>query len=70
MARDCSILLILTRRLGRGGYSASPDDALFKLMAQDYADRNPAMKASDSFKRGITNGADWYELNGTRLSLL
>jgi carboxypeptidase D len=52
----------------QGFYSAAPDDAVFKLLSQDYADRHPTMKKPDTcgagFKDGITNGAYWYDLAG------
>ena len=54
-----------------GHYSASPDDAVMKGIAKDYADRHATMKKPDvcggdiGFPEGITNGAYWYELEGT-----
>jgi len=45
-----------------GEYSATPDDALFRMLALTYASRNRAMAASREFPDGITNGADWYVL--------
>ena len=52
----------------QGFYSAAPDDAVFKMVSQDYADRHPTMKKADTcgvgFKDGITNGAYWYDLAG------
>jgi len=53
-----------------GHYSASPDDAVMKGIAKDYADRHATMKKPDvcggdiGFPEGITNGAYWYELEG------
>ncbi|XP_037931954.1 carboxypeptidase D-like [Teleopsis dalmanni] len=48
--------------------SLTPDDRVFKLMAHTYADNHPIMRqgnnCNDSFSGGITNGANWYELNG------
>lgn len=52
----------------QGFYSAAPDDKVFRKLSQDYADRHPLMKRSDTcgvgFKDGITNGAYWYDLKG------
>jgi len=51
-----------------GLYSASPDDAVMKAISKDYADRHATMKGpcglADAFKDGITNGAEWYQVNG------
>jgi hypothetical protein len=41
-----------------------PFDRLVKSFSKQYADLNPAMRSSTEFSGGITNGADWYELNG------
>lgn len=40
-------------------YSATPDDALFRSLAQSYAMANTAMNASD-----IINGSEWYRCDG------
>jgi hypothetical protein len=57
----------------RRGYSKMPDDELLKLLAHTYADNHETMHTMDgaacgdpepSFERGITNGANWYPLNG------
>jgi subtilisin-like proprotein convertase family protein len=42
----------------------APDHAAFMSLARTYADNNPPMSASFSFPNGITNGADWYSING------
>jgi hypothetical protein len=41
-----------------------PFDKLVKDFSKQYADLNPGMRNSREFRGGITNGADWYELNG------
>ncbi|KAG7321908.1 hypothetical protein KOW79_014766 [Hemibagrus wyckioides] len=56
-----------------GVYSSSPDDALFRYLAQVYAKNHPIMKTGEpkcdgepdeTFKDGITNGAHWYDVPG------
>jgi len=47
----------------------TPDDALFRYLSMNYASKNPNMAngtacQEDNFKNGITNGAEWYELEG------
>lgn len=48
--------------------SPTPDDAMFRQLALVYAQNHPAMKTGrnceEVFPNGITNGANWYELNG------
>ncbi len=44
-------------------YSASPDDDLFIEMSLTYASLNEPMY-NGSFDRGITNGMEWYLVNG------
>ncbi|KAH8329837.1 hypothetical protein KR067_002917 [Drosophila pandora] len=48
--------------------SLTPDDKVFKQLALTYSDNHPIMRrgksCNDSFSRGITNGANWYELSG------
>jgi carboxypeptidase D len=41
-----------------------PDIALTKFVSLGYSKRNLPMYKSTSFKDGITNGYDWYEVNG------
>jgi len=43
----------------------APDDSLLKVRCRDYASLNPAMDTSSYFPGGITNGYDWYEVNGS-----
>lgn len=52
-------------------YSRSPDDDIFRQLAKAYSFAHPTMHlgnpcpASDEmFQDGITNGADWYSING------
>ncbi|MAJ45427.1 MAG: hypothetical protein CMF96_11885 [Candidatus Marinimicrobia bacterium] len=47
-----------------GYYSASPDDDMFVYLALEYSDNHPTMHESNSFNNGITNGAEWYALDG------
>ncbi len=42
-----------------------PDDALAKEISLGYARLNPPMYASTTFDSGVTNGWDWYEVDGT-----
>lgn len=47
----------------------TPDDSLFQFLSRKYASKNPIMAngsacVEDNFKNGITNGAQWYELEG------
>nr|KAG5687054.1 hypothetical protein BaRGS_002427 [Batillaria attramentaria] len=52
------------------GYdSASPDDAVFRLLAHTYANHHKTMAQGnlcplDYFPGGITNGAHWYDVPG------
>ena len=50
-------------------YSAAPDDNLLKHLAFIYSSKHSYMIngnncVSDNFKNGITNGADWYDVEG------
>ncbi|XP_062872508.1 carboxypeptidase D [Trichomycterus rosablanca] len=56
-----------------GVYSPTPDDALFRHLAEVYAKNHPIMKTGkpqcadepgETFKDGITNGALWYDVAG------
>ncbi|XP_013918052.1 PREDICTED: carboxypeptidase D [Thamnophis sirtalis] len=56
-----------------GIYSKSADDEVFKYLAKAYASNNPIMKTGtpncpgeekETFKDGITNGAQWYDVAG------
>ncbi|XP_039751750.1 carboxypeptidase D-like isoform X2 [Pararge aegeria] len=49
--------------------SQTPDDALFKHLAEVYASRHEEMHRGDvclpeKFKNGVTNGAFWYSVKG------
>lgn len=57
----------------QGRYSQTEDDGLFRYLAQVYSRNHPIMRTgqpncSDSvgntFKDGITNGAQWYDVSG------
>lgn len=45
-------------------YSAAPDDALFIQQALTYSKLNGPMWNSPYFSQGITNGVQWYQLDG------
>ncbi|XP_065663619.1 carboxypeptidase D isoform X1 [Hydra vulgaris] len=54
-------------------YSKSPDDDFFRHLALTYAQNHPIMKTgkpncpsdpTETFKDGITNGAEWYNVAG------
>ncbi|XP_026853521.2 carboxypeptidase D [Electrophorus electricus] len=56
-------------------YSASPDDAVFKMVSSAYAKENPLMSKGhpcvdvkeypdEYFQDGVTNGANWYNVPG------
>jgi len=49
---------------GAGYYSACPDDITFIDLSLTYAKNNPPMYNSPYFTNGITNGSDWYQING------
>ncbi|XP_050521239.1 carboxypeptidase D [Daktulosphaira vitifoliae] len=47
----------------------TPDDAVFQHLSSVYASKNPVMSngsacQDEHFEHGITNGAQWYELEG------
>lgn len=57
-----------------GIYSRTSDDEVFKYLAKAYASNHPIMKTGaphcpgdedETFKDGITNGAHWYDVEGT-----
>ncbi|XP_069545682.1 carboxypeptidase D [Brachyistius frenatus] len=57
----------------QGHYSQSEDDSLFRHLALVYSQNNPKMKTGqpecldsidETFKDGITNGAQWYDVTG------
>ena len=45
-------------------FSPSPDEDLFVWMSESYSQSNVPMWNSGSFYHGITNGADWYSIDG------
>ncbi len=45
-------------------YTACPDDAWYVDVCLTYSMLNPPMYNSTEFENGITNGADWYTING------
>jgi hypothetical protein len=47
-----------------GSYAISPDDDLFIWMSEQYSQHNTPMWNSTEFTHGITNGSDWYNLQG------
>ncbi len=56
-----------------GLYSQSADDGLFRYLALVYSQNHPVMKTGqpncpdamdETFKDGITNGAQWYDVPG------
>ncbi|KJE90104.1 carboxypeptidase D [Capsaspora owczarzaki ATCC 30864] len=57
-------------RFGYTGYSAAPDDNVFRRLALAWASKNPKMATTvcpgddKPFDQGITNGAAWYSLTG------
>lgn len=62
-----------------GIYSKSADDEVFKYLAKAYASNHPIMKTGtpncpgeekETFKDGITNGAQWYDVEGRLLNSL
>ena len=62
-----------SRRPGTSQYTASPDDATFRHLAETYAthhatmaraDREPCPGTDEGFEGGITNGARWYSVAG------
>lgn len=54
---------------GNGITSSTPDEAVFKQVAEAYSKVHPTMHqqtvcGSEHFKKGITNGNEWYEVVG------
>ena len=49
-------------------YSATPDDDIFRYLAQAYAHEHPIMSSGSNcgstFEGGIANGAQWYPIAG------
>ncbi len=55
-----------------GVYSATPDDKVFRQLANTYASTHKTMKnktTCESFEDGITNGAFWYDVPGKSVSM-
>ena len=50
--------------VANGSYAASPDDAHAYWLAYGYASRNPRLFGSGAFTDGVTNGCDWYSIDG------
>ncbi|KAM7399419.1 hypothetical protein PAMP_018692 [Pampus punctatissimus] len=57
----------------RGQYSEAADDRLFRYLSLEYSQHHPLMKTGqpncdnaldETFKDGITNGAEWYDVPG------
>lgn len=62
----------------QGLYSKSEDDGLFRYLALVYSQNHPTMRLGkpnctdamqETFKDGITNGADWYDVPGKMVPL-
>lgn len=54
---------------GQSAYSKTPDDSVFRSLATVYARNHATMKTGnvcpeDNFPGGITNGAEWYSVEG------
>lgn len=56
-----------------GVYSKSADDEVFRYLAKAYASHHPIMRTGrpncpgeerETFQDGITNGAQWYDVEG------
>jgi hypothetical protein len=47
-----------------GTPAPSPDEDLFAFIALEYSMQNPPMFASRLFQNGITNGSDWFAIQG------
>lgn len=51
-------------------YSPAPDDDVLRYLALTYASAHPTMRVGvgcdgeDGFHMGITNGAEWYPVEG------
>ncbi|XP_059186882.1 carboxypeptidase D [Centropristis striata] len=61
------------RHVQQGSYSPAADDALFRYLALVYSMNHPVMKTGEpncpeapeeTFKDGVTNGAQWYDVSG------
>ena len=55
----------------RGDYSATSDDRMFRYLSLTYSFNHPFMhknfkcKNGDNYPKGISNGAFWYDKQGT-----
>ena len=47
-----------------GAEAPTPDDALFQELSLRYAEQNAPMVRNPAFPGGITNGSDWYAIQG------
>ena len=47
-----------------GTYSACPDDDVFISLSLEYSMNHPLMYNSSEFDDGITNGSEWYAIDG------
>lgn len=47
-----------------GTYAACPDDDVFIAISKVYSQANSRLWNSTEFTNGITNGSDWYAVNG------
>ena len=58
------------RHISRGFYFGSPDDKMFRYLAETYSrnhrvmHRNIKCTPDDNFPGGVTNGAHWYDVPG------
>ncbi|MFQ5590788.1 MAG: M14 family zinc carboxypeptidase [Phycisphaerae bacterium] len=53
-----------TNSSGSSVYTPTPDDDLFIWISEEYSQHNLPMWNSPFFTHGVTNGADWYAING------
>lgn len=62
----------------QGHYSQTEDDGLFRYLALVYSRNHPVMRIgqpncsdtiNETFKDGITNGAQWYDVPGNMLHI-
>ncbi len=55
-----------TNNNGIANYAATPEDAMFREFSLTYSRQNSPMftQSASLFPQGITNGDDWYEVNG------
>lgn len=56
---------LVTNYLWDYTYTLAPDDAGLQVMALEYSQYNPPMYNSSTFPQGITNGAQWYVVEGS-----